>query len=145
MSWNYSGDPAAVARDAVRFLVGQTSTGDDVLVTDEEIAYAIAQTRSNYTAAAMCAEALAARYRTASMESESIGDTSVTWGDRAGRLEGLAATLRRQGALRSVTPFLGGQSVGDRDTRQADTDLRQPAFTVDQFDYTAASTGNVTT
>ena len=134
MAWSYTGDPAAVARDAVRFLVGQTSTGDDVLLADEELAYCIAQTNSNYAAAALAAETLAARYRQTMPDGETIGELSVTWGDRAARLDALALTLRRRVALKHATPFLGGQSAADRTSRQDATDLRQPAFRTEQFD-----------
>jgi len=145
MAWTYSSSPSSVARDAVRLLVGQTSSGDDVLLTDAAIAFFLAETGSNYTAAAMGAEALAARYRAIGAEAERYGETGVTWGDRVAKFDMLALQLRRQGALRSVTPFLGGQSVTDRDARIADTDLRPPAFTVDQFAYGGFSTRGVTT
>ena len=144
MSWLYSGDPAAIARDAVRFLVGQTSTGDEVLLSDEEIAWAISETSNSYYAAALCAETLASRYRQTGPESETIGRLSVTWGDRATKFAAIARTLRAQGAQGAV-PFLGGQSVDARDTREADTDLRQPAFGTKQFDYPGMSTGETST
>lgn len=144
MAWNYSGDPSAVARDAVRFLVGQTSTGDDVLLYDEEIAWAVSETQNSYYAAAMCAETLAGRYRQTGRVSEQIGNTSITWGERADKLDTLALRLRARAAVKNVTPFLGGQSVADRDTREADTDLRQPAFRVNQFDEPGTSTGSST-
>lgn len=135
MSWNYSGDPADSSRDAVRFLCGQTSTGDPITLEDEEIAYAIAQTDGTYLAAALCCETLAARYRTIQPTAETIGDLSVTWGDRAKQLDAQAKALRHRSAIRAATPFLGGQSETDQEARQEDGDLRQPAFRPGRFDY----------
>jgi hypothetical protein len=129
----------------VRFLVGQTSTGDDVLLTDEEIAWAISETANSYYAAALCAETLAGRYEHEGPESETIGRLSVSWGDRARKFAGLAARLRREGSVRNAAPFLGGQSVDDREGREGDTDLRQPAFGTKQFDYPGMSTGDTST
>ena len=143
--WTYTGDPAAISRDAVRFLVGQTSSGDEVLLADEEIAWILSEKGSNrYYAAALCADTLALRYRHAGPQSETIGDLSVTWGDRASEFVALGKTLRAHGNL-GVAPFLGGQSLDDQQERAADTDLRQPAFGTKQFDYSGGSTGDVST
>ncbi len=38
MAWTYGGDPSANARDAIRFLIGDTDTNDQLL-NDAEIAW----------------------------------------------------------------------------------------------------------
>ena len=49
MAWTYSGDPSSSARDAIRFLVGDTDTNDQ-LVTNEEIAWVNNQVSGSDTA-----------------------------------------------------------------------------------------------
>jgi len=40
MTWTYSGNPANSSSDAVRFLIGDTDTTDQ-LISNEEIAYLV--------------------------------------------------------------------------------------------------------
>lgn len=62
MAWTYGGDPSANTRDAVRFLVGDTDTADQ-LASDEEIAWSITAAGSRvYGAAALVARAIAGRF-----------------------------------------------------------------------------------
>ena len=49
MTWTYSGDPATNARDAIRFLTGDTDTNDQ-LINDEEIAWTNNQVTGSDTA-----------------------------------------------------------------------------------------------
>lgn len=145
MTWTYTSAPATDTTDAVRLLIGQTSSGDTILLADEPILWALTVANTTYDAAAMAAEMLAARYLTVGAESETIGDTSVDWGDRASKLQARAQQLRALAIRVSVTPFLGGQSLADRNTREADTDLRQPAFRSGRFDNLSGfSTGSST-
>ena len=59
MAWTYV-DPSASSRDAVRFWTGQTSSGDDVLLSDGEVDYCLTQQSSNVAmAAAFACEMLA--------------------------------------------------------------------------------------
>jgi len=63
--WSYSGDPTDSDLDEIRFLVQDTDTADQ-LITDEEISYIIDKWvdvyGSNFMAAAMVAEAIAAKF-----------------------------------------------------------------------------------
>jgi hypothetical protein len=65
MTWTYSGDPSTSDIDAIRFYVQDTDV-DDKLISDEEIDYLIGQWTpvygSNIMVAAMCAEAIAAKF-----------------------------------------------------------------------------------
>ena len=61
MTWSYSGNPASSNRDSVRFLIFDTDTNDQLL-SNEEIDYVLTKETNVHMAAAMCAEALAAKF-----------------------------------------------------------------------------------
>jgi hypothetical protein len=144
VSWTYSGDPSNSNGDAVRFLCGQTSTADSVLITDEEITYLVAQTPSNEYAAAKACESLANQYAVRQSESETVGPFSAEWGDRSKKLLQLAKSLRAQAVLH-VTPFVGGSRVADRDSRVDDTDRVADQFTVGMMDEPGSIASEATT
>lgn len=128
MSWSYGGLPASNTTDAVRYLAGQVSTGDDILTSDEEIAFALSEAGNNaYNAAALVCEALAGRYRSNPTQ-ETVGQLSITWGDRAKAFTAQAASLRGRGLMRGVAPYVGGISVSDKLIDQLDTDNVVPGF-----------------
>ena len=133
MSWSYSGSPSDSTLDEVRFLVGQTSTGDDVRLEDEEITYTLANQPNTYYAAALCAENLQARY---ALEADdmAVGQTRVAFKDRASGFSRLAATLRQKALLAGVSPYVGGVSVSAKDTQEEDTDWVQPFATLEDMD-----------
>ena len=81
MTWTYSGDPSANARDAIRFLIGDTDTTDQLL-SDEEIAWVNTEasgtptaTTDLYDAAYRCCLTIAAKL--ARQADKQIGDLSV--------------------------------------------------------------------
>lgn len=131
-SWTYV-DPSATSKDAVRLLTGQTSSGDEVLLYDEEITYALNNRDTTDAAAAWCLEMLASRYATFPA-SKQVGQLGITYHERANQLRKSAAVLRTAAALGSFTPFVGGTSVADKKARQQDTDRVTPAFERGQFD-----------
>jgi hypothetical protein len=142
MSWQYSVDPATSNNDAVRFLTGQTSSGDDVLLYDEEIAYSLTQTGSNVQyAAAMCCESMAAQY-IRKMQQLGVGSYKEVWGDRVQSLRDQAKTLRQRALLEGVSPFAGGVSKADKRTREDDDDRVQPFARTGHMDYREQSTGS---
>ena len=62
MTWTYSGDPSTTSRDAVRYRSGLTDK-DDQLVSDEEIAYVLAESAGDVvTATVSILDALAVRF-----------------------------------------------------------------------------------
>lgn len=130
MTWTYT-DPQTNTRDQVRFLAGQTSTSDVELVTDEEIAWALTAEGGIYLAAASVCDALSGRYGTRVTEKK-IGAMSLVYGGKVGsrsnEFRERAATLRRRAALASVSPFSGGVSVADKQTRDLDSDRPDTAF-----------------
>lgn len=136
MTWTYGGDPSANDRDEVRFLCGDTDTSDQ-LVTDEEIAYAIADAGSNYLAAAVICEALAAEFArdvdtTNGPASEKESQRYQQYKDRAYALKAKANAL--------VKPVFGGQSISDKNTLGSDSDVPQPYFRRGMSDASNAMT-----
>ncbi|GIV81724.1 MAG: hypothetical protein KatS3mg051_1188 [Anaerolineae bacterium] len=127
MTWTYSGDPAASSRDAVRFLIGDTDTNDQQ-ITDEEIAWLLAQNGNTYVAAAAACESIAAKY--ARNVDASVDSARVDASQRQAHYLALAKKLRSRAAYAAV-PFAGGISESDKDTREDDTDRVEPAFTRD--------------
>lgn len=98
MTWTYTNDPSVVARDKVRFLIGDTDTANQ-LITDEEIAFLLAEWNNDgYVSAARGCDALAARFAAKSDQSKSVGDLSLTthYGEQATRYMALGAALLDQ-------------------------------------------------
>lgn len=135
MTWTYSGDPSDSPRDEVRFLVGDTNTNKQ-LVSDEEIAFALASTSdSTYGAAALCARAIAGKFsREVNGRFESIwsddGSKSKQFFDLARRLDIQAKTA---GGLALGSPYVGGVSRADMESVRANTDRVDSAFMRGQF------------
>jgi len=132
VSWTYSGDPAASSLDAVRFLVGDTDT-DDQLVTDEEIMYLLAQVGNVYAAARDAARAITAKF--ARMPDQSVDGLSYRYSQRAASFSALAARLDRQSSMRSAGPVAGGLSRARKQTVEQDADRVAPSFERDQFSF----------
>ena len=100
MAWTYSGDPAGSTSDAVRFLIGDTDTTNQLLL-DAEITYLLAQwDNSPYVAAAHGCDSLAAKFAAKSDYSKSVGDLSLTtkYGEQSARYTALGASLLAQAA-----------------------------------------------
>jgi hypothetical protein len=128
VAWNYSGDPSAGDRDAVRFLVGDTCETDQLL-QDAEVEYAIAQQPSNELAAAYLLRALAAKF--SRMVTNKVGDVSVNCSDLAKAYADRANELDPTGITKKVPlalPSFGGRSLDEKETLAEDTDAVQPSF-----------------
>lgn len=134
MSFTYSQNPASSTKDAVRWLVGNTSTNDPVVVQDAEIDWAITQTGNAYCAAVLVAESMLQQYAGKDAQSLTVGNLSETYGDRSARLQSALGNLKRQCALRSVVPSAGGIYLADRAARAADTSLVPYIFSVGMTD-----------
>lgn len=140
MAWTYSGDPSANARDAIRFLIGDTDT-DDQLLTDEEIAWVNTETSGTatgtvglYDAASRCCIAIASKL--AREADRSIGDLSVSLSQRAGAYRTQATELKamagREGGV--PVPYAGGITISDKDIDQDDSDIFRTWFSAGQFE-----------
>jgi hypothetical protein len=131
VTWTYGGDPSANARDEVRFLVGDTDTTDQ-LVTDEEIAYAVAQEATNRGAAARVAQALAAKF--ARYVDKAVGDLRNAYSKRYDQFRTLASELSMDASTQSASAYCGGIGVDDKEAVEEDTDRVEPAFSVGMHD-----------
>lgn len=140
MTWTYGGDPAANARDAIRFLVGDTDTTDQLL-TDEEIAWVNTEasgtstgTTALYDAAYRCCLTIASKL--AREADKQVGDLSVSMSQRAKAYREQAVSLKelsgREGGV--PTPYAGGISISDKEVDQADSDLFRGRFRSGQFE-----------
>jgi hypothetical protein len=139
MAWNYSGDPSDSARDAIRLLIGDTDTSDQLL-NDEEIAWVNTQasgsptaTTALHKAAAQCMRAIASKWTR--LADQSVGDLKVSLSQKAESALVTARELDLQAAGNAgvPVPFAGGISKADKETREADTNRVDPFFVTNQF------------
>ena len=140
MTWTYSGNPSGTNRDAIRFMIGDTDNTDQ-LVTDEEIAYALAQEGNVYVSAARICRSLASRY--ARYMDQSLGDLSISYSQRYQQFTELANRLEFDGSSRVGIPYAGGISQSDKDTVDADTDRIQPAIKIGVHDDPGTATNDL--
>lgn len=133
MTWIYAGDPSANDRDEVRFLVGDTDTTDQ-LVTDEEIAYAVAEEGNNLLAAAKVAKAIMAKF--ARLVDKSVGDLKLSYSQRLTAYKELVDQLTDRGMVSTGAPFAGGISITDKNNREDETDRVKPTIVrgIHEFD-----------
>lgn len=113
MAWTYS-DPAANDKDAVRFLVGDTDTTDQ-LVSDEEISFILTKETSPYKAASAVAEVIAGKFaRTINQSADGLSYSGSElfkhYMELAKTLRGLARRLEGGGPR----PYAGGIYTADR-------------------------------
>ncbi len=138
MAWSYSGDPSSSDRDAVRFEIQDTDQATP-LVSDEEIAYALAEEGSVAGAAARCCEALARRFGSmVDVSITSAGDSvKRSYSSMARTYTDLARSLR--GRCAGGAPWHGGGSKARKEALARDNDRVQPAFSRGQFDAPGAA------
>jgi len=125
MVWSYTQDPQNVPVDAVRLLVGDTDT-DDQLIQNEEIEFALSIQADNvYLAAADVADMLSARFtRSVSLSVEGL---SAQFERRAVAFAELAMRLRQMNRRRKdkkYRKFLDEQFT-----------THKPAFDVGMHDF----------
>lgn len=133
MGWTYSGNPSTSTTDEVRFLVGDT-VEDDPLLQDEELAYLVTEYGGDtLRAAAAACDQLANRF--ARDVTKSGDGLSISSGERHRQFAERAAALRKQKAEKFSrgTPFAGGISKIDKDSREGDSDRIGTAITLDGF------------
>ncbi len=135
MSWSYSGNPASSPLDEVRFLIGDTNP-DSQQLSDEEINYNITivsgpspPATGNFLAAAYSAGMIAATY--ARSVDKSVGDLSISYGNRYKQFQTLSNSLKQRATFAGVPVYVGGISIADKETNKNDADLIQPGVRVD--------------
>ena len=142
MAWTYSGDPTASPLDEVRFLIGDTVATDPQL-QDGEINYQIVTvagalssipSAGNFLAAAYCCDALVARFARFA-ESKTVGDLSLSYGQRVQQYADLAYRLRQRAAIAAVKVTVTGQSIAAKKANNADPDRIPLASQIDGMSY----------
>ncbi len=139
MAWTYGGDPSANARDAIRFLVGDTDTNDQQL-NDAEIGWINNQvtgsdsaTTALYESAYRACIAIASKY--SRLASQAVGDLKVDLHQKAENTRAQAKMLKdlasREGGV--PTPYAGGITYSDKKIDQDDTNVVPEFFSRGQF------------
>ncbi len=132
MTWTYDNNPAGSDLSEVRYLVGDTDSTDE-LVSDEEIAYAVASEANNTMAAVRTARAIASKF--ARLVTKAVGDLKINYSDRVKHYMDLATFLEDSDPAANIpVPYAGGISVSDKDSVEENTDRVNPAFERGQFD-----------
>lgn len=140
MTWTYSGDPSSSARDAIRFLIGDTDTTDQ-LISDEEIAWVNTEasgtataTTALYDAAARCCLTVASKL--ARQSDKSVGDLSVSLSQRSAAYKAMALEMKglatRSGSV--PVPYAGGITISDKEIDQENSDIFRTWFVAGQFE-----------
>lgn len=144
MTWTYAVSSfdtttTAGARNAVRLLVGDTDTNDQ-LVQDEEIAFALSEKGDNvYYAAAWICNAIATKFGRY-VDTQLDGALESKYSQRVEHYKQLALTLTAQGKATSGTAlnvFAGGISVADIESNRRLSDRPVSPIYEGQFDIDA--------
>lgn len=135
MSWSY--DPAlSTDKDKVRLFIGDTDTTAQ-LFSDEEISALLVSVPSPSLAAALLADAQAAKY--SRFSAISIDGASFAYQQRADMFRTLANRLRAQATATEAggigTPAVSGVSISEDNGVAADPDREPSRITVGGFDY----------
>ncbi len=132
MSWTYSGNPGYSAKDQVRFLIGDTSAKDPLLL-DGEIDWLLSQYQNNAIAAAIrgC-ETIMTKF--SRMSDESVGQVKISFSQKAKAYQTLVNQLRQRISIEDMTPFAGGISHAQKREEEANTDRVKPDFTKQMMD-----------
>jgi len=124
MAWTYSGDPSDSTRDAVRFLIGDTDTTDQ-LISDEEVDYLVELHGTLSRSASEAARSIAAKF--ARLMNRSIGGLSADFSQKYQHYMELAESLITNEEAFPVSPFISGYRRGAKETRELDSD-RETTF-----------------
>ena len=141
MAFTYSGNPASSSRDAVRYLLHDTSTAAPFM-NDAEIEWLVSEKPNVYRAAAQGARQLAAQLND-NVASKTVGSLTLTYSERATKWLDLAKSLENQankGAGSAIRPYSGGISKTDKELNASDTDTDEPWFYRDMWDNPGSET-----
>jgi hypothetical protein len=124
VDWLYTGEPGTRTIDAVRLLIGDTDSTDQ-LITDNEISYLLTRHGSiNRTASEAC-RAIAAKF--ARLMNRSIGGLSADFSQKYHQYMELADSLLTKEETEPVSPFTSGWKRSVKEAREADTE-RETTF-----------------
>ena len=140
MSWTYSGDPGYSDRDAVRFLMQDTDSSDQ-LTTNEEIDWILSTQPNVYLAAARALRTLAVKFSDQGT-SKSVGGLSISYSERGSKFLETARALEssaKRGVTAVIRPYSGGISKADKEANEADSDWVKPWASYGMHDNPGAS------
>lgn len=141
----FTDDPLNNPLDAVRVLVGDTSTSAPDL-TDNEVAFFLREEGGNFLrAAARAAEGLTALYAKKA-EERRVGPLWLrSFSDKSKKYAALARMLWQRAARSGggAIPYAGGISVQDKNARISNTDRVRPAFRRQMMSYPRNETQNM--
>lgn len=125
MAWTYNG-PGESAKDAVRFLIGDTDSRDPLL-QDGEITWVLGQyNNAPMNAAIRCCETIISKF--SRLASEKVGQVSIEFQQKAKGYRDMLRDLRNRLATEDMTPYAGG--ISRADMQQNDhKNLVRPDFT----------------
>lgn len=127
MAWTYTGDPGASARDAVRFLIGDTDKEDQLLL-DGEILWILGMyNNAPLNAALRCCEFIAAKF--SRLADEQVGRVSIKFSQKAKAYLALRTELVNRMASEDMNAYAGGISESDIQLVNANKDRIRPDFT----------------
>ncbi len=144
MAFTYAGDPSASALAAIRFLIGDTDTNDQLLQDAEiewvnnQITGSDSSTDSLYTTSYRCMITIASKF--SRLADQSVGEMSVSMSQKAAGARAQAKELKalatREGDV--PTPYAGNITISDRDIDRDNSDLIQPWIKAGQFGNTSS-------
>lgn len=127
MSWSYTGNPASSAKDAVRFLVGDTNTCDQLL-QDQEITWILGfYNNAPMNAAIRACETIMSKF--ARMADETVGQVKISYSQKAKSYREMRTDLVRRLATEDGGPYAGAVSISDMQTVAQNADRPPPEFT----------------
>lgn len=132
MSFTYGADPINSTTDAIRLLCGDTDETEYYL-EDSEVEYVASMQSNIWFAASMAAQAIAGKL--AKSVDRTVGKLSIKGTDLVAQYVGLAAQLRKRGAMGGLTPILTAESVFAKQAQRLDTDRVKPDFSRRIMDY----------
>ena len=140
MTWSYTGNPSDSAKDAIRFLIGDTDTTDQLL-SNEEIAWTNLEasgtttgTNALYEAAYRACIIIASSFTR--FADKSLGDLSVSYSQRAGAYREQALRMKALASRSNSVPipYAGGILISDKEIDQENSDIFSTWFASGQFE-----------
>ncbi len=124
MTWTYTEDPLNVPLDAIRFEIGDTDVGDQLL-KDAEILYVMNEEVSVIKTAIRCCENIIAKL--SRDVDKKIGPTDIKASQKVEHYEKLMQKLKSRIFVKAFI-YCGSLSVAEEVSDFKNTDLKKPAF-----------------
>ncbi len=133
MTWSYSGDPATNDKDAVRWLVDDIDSTNQ-LVQNEEINWALSQFGGPIQTAAVVCEQIAGQLAKGAIMKK-VGSLTISRGEAAKQYQERCKTLRKLIGTKMSDLFVGGLSISEKEQMAQENDAVQPFANRGQDDF----------